>query len=749
MSDDLLDRLNPEQRDAVVTLEGPLLVLAGAGSGKTGVLTRRIAHMLRSGIDAEHIFAVTFTNKAAQEMKHRVIELVGEAGAKLWISTFHSSCARILRQEIEVLGWTKQFAIYDDDDQLRMIKEIIGVLGYDPERVIAKDLLSMIDHHKNRTAGSARELMDQRRSHHHDPLVRVWQEYDERLKAADAVDFNDLIRLVVKLFREHPDVLEKWQDQFHYLMVDEYQDTNKGQYELLTFLAKKRRHIAVVGDDDQSIYGFRGADITNILRFQDDYPDCKVIRLEQNYRCTKNILAVANHVVAINTGRMAKKLWTAGEVGNKVTLIACDSGKDEAARVARGLVKLRMQGHTYADMAIIYRTNATSRAFEAALREHGVPHKIVGGRKFYEHREIRDMLGYLRLIVNPADDAAVLRVINVPTRGIGPKTLSGLRDDAVSRGEPLLKAARGRMGSKDAGSIAISSFVSLIDDLTDAAKTLTTAELVVMLLVRTGYRTGLEAANTPEDRTRLENLNEFIRDAAEFDPPPEFQTPMEQLRAWLDRISLAGQDEEIPDGGEVTLMTVHNAKGLEYPVVYVVQMMEGQFPHRRSLDQSADVEEERRLAYVAFTRAKKRLIITRSRTTTPLPGENRGPNVPKLVAASRFLFALPSEACEGDLPTGRPTETEEDGPPRLDDDLEPKLRALARQQKHKLSPDIGALTLVDIAYAGELTRGIRVYHPEFGVGSVKSTGLNSVKVDFSGKNHTISFNDEQLKRVRD
>jgi DNA helicase II / ATP-dependent DNA helicase PcrA len=749
-----LAELNEEQRDAATTIEGPVLVLAGAGSGKTGVLTKRVAHLVHNGISAENILAVTFTNKAAHEMKERITRLVGEdATEKLWVSTFHSTCARILRKDAEALGAqiTRKFAIYDEDDQLRIVKEVITGLKYDPERVSAADVLSRIDHHKNRGVPDPDVLVGQFRSSPHDPLVRIWRDYEERLRSADAVDFNDLIHLVVRLLKV-PEVVDRWQEKFQFVLVDEYQDTNASQYALVRALTARRRNLMVVGDDDQSIYGFRGADITNILNFKHDFPEAKVVRLERNYRSTGNILAVANAVVAKNTGRMSKELWTEDVDGHAVTLIAVETVRDEAQRVARGIERLRRQGHAYQDVAIIYRTNATSRQFEQALREARIPHRIVGGRKFFERREIRDVMSYIRLIVNPADDAAFLRVVNVPSRGIGPKTLQALRAEAAERGEPLLKTARARRVGKDAGGKAIAAFVELVDEFTEAARDLVPAELVLRVLDRTGYRAALQAGNTPEDNERLANLTDLVREASEFEPPPEAETVLEQLRNWLDRVSLAGQDEDVPEGGEVTLTTVHNAKGLEYPVVYVVQCVEGQFPHHRSMDHAHDIEEERRLAYVAFTRARKRLIVTRSRTVTSLPGPGQPP-MQRNVAPSRFLYGLPVASCEGDLPHDQPADDVE-STARLPEEQRERLREFlavesARAPRPVDTGDTLRLVEIDDDNLGELSAGRRVHHRKHGVGVVRSLLKNSVSVEFAGSTRTVAATDPDLHFVRE
>ena len=732
-----LQALNPMQYEAVTTLQGPLLILAGAGSGKTRVLTRRIAHLLYEGIDPENVFAVTFTNKAAAEMKERVEELVGEAGRNVWISTFHSACARILRQEIEALGYTKRFAIYDDEDSKRIVKEIVARWGYDEEDYMRpRKVLSRIDRYKCRML-TPEQVVAQHLAHTYDATLRVWNDYEDQLRAADAIDFNDLIGHTVRLFTEHPDVLERWRDRFHYLLVDEYQDTNKGQYRLLRLLTGARRNLAVVGDDDQSIYGFRGADIENILGFERDFPDAKVIRLEQNYRSTGHILDAANQVIQANRHRKEKALWTAAGMGRKVTLVQRRDPGDEAEWVARGLLQLRRRGFTWQDMAIVYRTNATSRIFERALQRHRIPHKIVGSRKFYERREVRDVLGYLRLVTNPADDAAFLRVCNVPTRGIGAKTLADLRDEAAGRGQPLLTTARSVGTDTDRAARALRSFVEIIDALAEASRTLDPAALVERVVVDSGYKAMVESEGKREAESRLANLVELIRDARDFEFPLEATTASDRLRAWLDRIALAGQDEEIPEGGQVTLLTVHNAKGLEYPVVFVVHMLEGQFPHERSATDEAGVEEERRLAYVAFTRARKRLVITWNREgpgTEFFSGRRQsGDGVP-----SRFLADLPGQAIEGDLPDLEPAMADS-GPAGDREELQQRFGTFLRAHRERRAPPTDeALRLTEIEDIADLVPGRRVHHARFGVGEIRS---------LKGHRLLVSFTDQRVRHV--
>jgi DNA helicase-2/ATP-dependent DNA helicase PcrA len=746
-----LERLNPEQYAAVTTTRGPVLVLAGAGSGKTRVLTRRIAHLLHEGASPKNVLAVTFTNKAAAEMRERIHELVGEASADLWVSTFHSTCARILRTDIEALGWTRRFAIYDDDDQLRLLKGLIVGAGYDPKVITAREILSKIDHYKNRMLGPD-EVLQERRSHIGDPVIRIWREYAEALKAADAVDFNDLVGLVVELFQQHPDVLAKWRERFKYVLVDEYQDTNRAQYLLLRLLADEHRNLAVVGDDDQSIYGFRGADVTNILNFQQDYPEAKVIRLEQNYRSTGHILTVANVLVAQNSGRLEKKLWTQAPAGTKVQLVLAKDVRTEAVRVIDAIQKVRRMGTPFGHIAIIYRTNALARPFEVALTQARIPFRVVGGKKFYERREVRDLLAYLRLLVNPADDAAFLRVVNVPPRGVGAKTQAELRTDAQTRGQPLLATARMRAGGGSVGDKGLSAFVALMEGIDQIARDTSMEGLVLALAERSGYRAMLEedaapppapdddggqkrrvrkAVGDPDAKERLENLDALVQIAREFQAPPGVQGTFERLTAWLDQVALSADTDELPEGGEVTLMTVHSSKGLEFPVVFVVQMNERLFPHERAGDEG--IEEERRLAYVAFTRAMQRLVVTRS--LEDARGESTQP--------SRFLFGLPGEVLDGDIPDGDPAMGERQARALEVEETRAKLPAFLAHRRTRpmgvptppaapvaTSPE-GVFTELEIESFEQLYPGVRIRHPQYGIGEIRRVEGRTLLVKFA------------------
>jgi DNA helicase-2/ATP-dependent DNA helicase PcrA len=722
-----LQHLNDEQLAAVTSITGPLLILAGAGSGKTRVLTRRIAHLLHEGVDQKSILAVTFTNKAASEMKERVYELAGESGRGIWVSTFHSSCCRILRQDIEHLGYTKRFAIYDDDDQRRLIKSIVKAFGYDPDHVDPRKISGQIDHYKNQ-GYTAEKMLAEFRNYANSPLIKIWHDYERQLRAADALDFNDLLGKVVQLFMEHPSVLDQWRARFHYILVDEYQDTNVTQYRLLRLLADEHQNIAVVGDDDQSIYAFRGADISNILNFKSDFPGAKEVRLEQNYRSTGNILEVANSVVSLNPGRIVKKLWTSSGAGDTVALRCSKTPEDEADFVRRAIGLFVGRGYKHADIAIVYRTNATSRPFESALKSGHIPYRIFGGKKFYDRREVRDILCYLRLLVNPADDAAFLRIVNVPTRGVGAKTLIALRESATTQGSPLLEAARTFTGGSSRGVKGLNHFVSIIDDLNEQATVLRLEHLVTQVLENSGYRAMLQMAmaegkqsksrkqDANEAAGRLDNLTHLVRDAMTFVPPNGVTTSLDTLTSWLDRISLAGQADEVPDGGEVTLMTVHSSKGLEFPIIFAVQFMEGLFPHSRSLDEKNGVEEERRLAYVAFTRAQERLIITRSETIAKLGrnGIERTPAEP-----SRFIFGLPKTAIDGADPDGNLSEESAENDRQV--------------------------TFIDIESMEQLQEHTAVHHATLGFGNIQRVHRSgTIFVDFEGIIRPVSPRDLKL-----
>jgi DNA helicase-2/ATP-dependent DNA helicase PcrA len=669
----LTEGLNPEQASAVVHVDGPLLILAGAGSGKTRVLTRRIAYLLEQGVRPWNILAVTFTNKAAGEMKERVAHLVGPTAKDIQVSTFHSTCVRILRRDIAPLGWTSSFVIYDDDDQTRVLKQILADLKLDPKRHPPASFRSAIDRAKN----SMREPDEGAGVPY---LVKVYRAYTERLKAANALDFNDIVNKVVDLWRQEPAVRDRWRARFRYVLVDEYQDTNPAQYELVKLLCDfdslevvpgvtvQGRNLAVVGDDDQSIYSFRGADIRNILDFEKDFPSAKVVRLEQNYRSTATILEAASALVRRNTERKDKTLWTDAGRGDAIRLMRSEDENEEAARVV-GEIRRQLPGRRPGDFAIIYRTNAQSRPFEQALTQARIPFVLVGGRKFYERREVRDIVSYLKLVVNPADDVAFTRVINTPTRGIGEKALEQISSEADRLKCSLREAARylGQAGGRLGG--ALTQFTTLMDTFQRDALVLEPGQLALKVARDTGYLAELEAEKTDEARGRIENIDALARATEEEEPQADADSPampIDRLRAFLDRVSLAGQADELPDegAGAVTLLTAHLAKGLEYPVVFGVGWVDGVFPSGRAEREGA-LEEERRLAYVTITRAREQLCLSfpgRRMSFDRRPGGTGGPTWEDC-EPSRFLAELPRTVLTGDVPRERAPTRTFGGPP--------------------------------------------------------------------------------------
>lgn len=633
--------LNTKQEAAVIHNEGPLLVLAGAGSGKTRVLTQRIMRLIQEGVSPYRIFAVTFTNKAAKEMKDRVVRDLGPSANDLWIATFHSSCLRILRRHAEAIQYQKQFAIYDDTDQKTLIKKICA--GLNLSETLFKP--QMVQFHINQ-AKNAGHTPDEFPTHGDFILGKVqevYKAYQEELKRNQAMDFGDLILNVLLLFRSHPEILAEYQNRFLYVMVDEYQDTNVTQYRLIRALSDKWKNIFVVGDDDQSIYKFRGAEIRNILDFQKDFPNAKVVRLEQNYRSTQNILNAANAVIRGNKKRMGKELWTENKNGDLISLYCGPTDRDEARFVAEQIKTLR-ESYRLRDMAIFYRVNAQSRSLEDELRKAGIPHKIYGGTRFYDRQEIKDMLAYLRLLVNPADSVSLKRVINVPARGLGKTTLDKLDEAATRQGisfwDVLVGAGfkpaldDGNTPDLNAGTIQkLKSFVALIQKIKTALTEMPLDEFFPYLYEQTGYWNMLVQEKSIEAQGRQENLTEFVNVIDDY-----LQTAEEpSLEGFLDQVSLVSDlDSLTEDNDFVTLMTVHLAKGLEFDAVFVVGMEEGLFPHSRSLDQPDELEEERRLCYVGMTRAKKRLFLN-------LATERRLFGTPQYNFPSRFLKEMPED----------------------------------------------------------------------------------------------------------
>lgn len=613
---DYLQDLNPQQRLAVTTAHGPLLVVAGAGSGKTRVLTSRIAHLIRAhGVPPHRIVAVTFTNKAAQEMRERLQALIGPGAAQVVMGTFHALCVRILRAEAAYAGVGRDFQIFDDTEQLAVVREVCKELNLDPKRIQPKALLSAISRAKDELVEpedypAGGDFWEQ-------IVAKVYAKYQEKLRRANALDFDDLIMAAVRTFREHPEVRRKYQERFEHILVDEYQDTNRAQYALVRLLAERTGNICVVGDEDQSIYAFRGADIRNILEFERDFPGAQVIKLEENYRSTQNILGAANSVIKNNTERKVKRLWTQRPAGEKVAFFQGGSEWEEARFVAQAIRELRdKEGWAFRDVAILYRTHALSRVLEEEFMRSGIPYRIIAGVRFYERKEIRDLLAYLRLIHNPDNDMSFLRIVNTPRRGIGETTLSRLAAYAQEFGLSLFAALSYLDGVDGLGSRArqaLRNFRDLVEGWRQSLGRRSLSELVTAVLKESGYLAELQAQGDEEARARVENLDEFLSLARQF----ENGETAADLTVLLEYVALISDvDAYDAEADAVNMMTVHASKGLEFPVVFIVGLEEGIFPHARSAWEDGQLEEERRLMYVAMTRAQDRLLLTCARQRT-------------------------------------------------------------------------------------------------------------------------------------
>ncbi len=635
----LLEHLNPIQAEAVLHTEGPILIVAGAGSGKTRALTHRIAYLIRElDVSPYAILAITFTNKAAREMSERVEGLLGGRIAKgMWILTFHSACARILRREHDHLGLPSSFTIYDENDTERLIGAVLRDLNLDVKRFPARAMAAGIGKAKDHVL-SAAEFAAAAGNFYEQTIAKVYQGYEERKRAAGALDFDDLIAETVVLFREHPEVLEHYQERFRYVLIDEYQDTNRAQYQLVNLLAARYRNVCVVGDADQGVYSWRGATIQNLLDFERDYPDAEVFLMEQNYRSTSSILAVANALIEHNVQRKPKSLWTETEGGELAVRYRADDEHEEALFVAEETHRLvEQEGYRYLDLAIFYRTNAQSRVLEDVFMRAGTPYRVVGGVRFYQRREVKDVLAYLRVLVNPQDVVSARRVINTPKRGIGDATVAALEGFAVVEGIPFLEAARradevATLAARAKGAVA--GFVQVMDALRAAFDDgAGPKRMVEAAATESGYLLELETERTVEAEGRIENLRELGGVAAEF----EQRDPDGTLADFLEQVSLVGeQDEYDEESGSVTLMTLHNAKGLEFPVVFIIGLEDGVFPHYRSMGDQAELEEERRLMYVGVTRARERLYLTHAWSRTLFGTSSYNP-------PSRFLGEIPSE----------------------------------------------------------------------------------------------------------
>jgi DNA helicase II / ATP-dependent DNA helicase PcrA len=632
-----LEDLNPAQREAVLTTEGPLLVIAGAGSGKTRVLTRRIAHLLAAvGAKPPEILAITFTNKAAAEMRERVEQLVGPPARACWVMTFHAACGRMLRREAQRLGYKSNFTIYDTADQLRLVKQCLEELDRDPKRFTPRGILSQISNAKNQLIGPA-EYASRVASFYDQTVADTYELYQKRLFAANAVDFDDMLFLTVDVLERFPEAREKWQKAFRYVLVDEYQDTNHAQYRLLQLLAEKHSNVFAVGDPDQSIYAFRGADIRNVLEFERDFPGARSIALEQNYRSTNNILEAANAVIRHNRERKDKNLWSELGDGDPVRVVEVEDEHSEARYVAAEIALLVEQGYSGREIAVFYRTNAQSRVLEDVLVRQGIAYQVIGGPRFYERAEVKDLVAYLQVIDNPFDALSLLRIANRPRRGIGGSTLSRLMTFAdqaeITLWEAMDRAEQAGVGAAPQKALAL--FRTMIQSLMSAAQELEVPELIERVLERSGTIEALEAERTIESQGRIENLQELVSLAREW----QEQNTEPTLSSFLQEVSLySDQDTIRGESSLVTLMTLHNAKGLEYRAVYLIGMEEGIFPHSRSIEEQG-VEEERRLAYVGMTRAMERLTLMHASSRMLYGG--RSHNLP-----SRFLDELPEQHIE-------------------------------------------------------------------------------------------------------
>ena len=636
----LLDELNEKQYEAVVNTEGPCLVIAGAGSGKTKVLTHKIAYLIdEKNVKPWNILAITFTNKAANEMKERVEKLVGDIAKDMWIGTFHAICVRILRKFIDRLGFESSFVIFDTSDQKTMVKQILKAENLDDKIFSDKSVLYEISKAKNEMLDPAAYSLRSKGDFRKEKIADIYRIYQKKLKENNAIDFDDIINFAIQILMDNPDILEYYSEKFKYVLVDEYQDTNKAQFTLVTLLASKYGNITVVGDNDQGIYSFRGADISNILNFEKDFPGTKIIKLEQNYRCTQSILNAANSVIKNNETKYEKKLWTKNEEGNLPKVYRGDDEYDEANYIVNQITHLKLTEHyNYSDFAVLYRMNSQSRSIEDILRREDIPYKIVGGLKFYERKEIKDIIAYLRLIQNTSDNLSLTRIINEPKRGIGKASLDNIEAianaNSISMYEVIKKA-------NEYGLTRVFSntreFVNAIEELRQEKDSTRISELIKKTLQITGYTAALELENTVEAENRIENLDEFLTVAMEF----EEESAENSLSEFLEGITLSSDLDGMEDtDNSVTLMTLHSAKGLEFPVVFLVGMEEGIFPGYKSIGEPKELEEERRLCYVGITRAKEQLYLTCARQRTIFGSTSCN-------GVSRFLKEIPANMMDG------------------------------------------------------------------------------------------------------
>ena len=718
-----LSTLNKEQRQAVDTLDGPLLILAGAGSGKTRALTYRIANLVDHGVSPWNILALTFTNKAAREMRERTEALLGGSVKDMWVATFHSCCTRILRSNIDKLGRDRNFVIYDDDDQTSLIAAIMKRLGVNDKDITKRQIKEHISEAKNKSTEPEKFLMDN--PYLDESVLKVFREYQRSLKEYNALDFDDLLGKTLELFQSCPEVLQKYRSKFRYILVDEYQDTNVMQYHIVELLAREHGNICVVGDDDQSIYGWRGADIRNILDFEKDFPGAKVIRLEQNYRSTSNILDAANAVIENNQGRKSKKLWTDNGRGDRIETFTADSERDEAHFVCRKIMEGVRNGMNYGDFAVLYRMNAQSRIPETTMVNYGIPNKVYGGQRFYERKEIKDIMAYLRLIYNPFDDIALKRIINVPKRSIGDASIAELARVAEQEGKSMLVAALTSENIDPRAMKKIKPFADTMGEFIALSRTMPLSEFTWGMISALEYENYLKAEDKKgEVESRMDNLRELIGNIKEIEK--DLSEGEDALRAFLENVSLVSDIDSMNDGnGAVALMTLHSAKGLEFPVVFMIGMEENIFPTSRARNDMSNhaMEEERRLCYVGMTRAKQKLYLINARQRNIFGNESYN-------RKSRFIEEIPAELTVSDNPVKQPDAREQAEHTRGQ-----------RKNFHRYAMDTHAL--------GDGTRDVRpaatpvsktfekyqkVQHDKFGVGTVMEiSGSGSsmlVSIDF-------------------
>ena len=709
-----MEGMNDRQKEAVLHTEGPLLILAGAGSGKTRVLTHRTAYLIEEkGVNPYNIMAITFTNKAAGEMRERIDELVGYGSESVWVSTFHSTCVRILRRYIDRIGFSTNFTIYDADDQKTLMKDICKRLSINTKIYKEKTFLNVISHLKDELVDPITFSLQAQGDYVKQKQAQVYQEYQAALRNNNALDFDDLIVKTVELFKTDAEVLDYYNERFRYIMVDEYQDTNTAQFQLIRLLAKKYKNLCVVGDDDQSIYKFRGANIYNILNFEKEFPDAEVIKLEQNYRSTGNILNAANGVISNNVGRKEKVLWTENEEGEKIDFKEFDTAYEEADYVAGDIQKKVKKGqYHYKDCAVLYRTNAQSRLFEERFIVSNIPYKIVGGVNFYARKEVKDLLAYLKTIDNARDDLAVRRIINVPKRGIGATTLNRVQDYAIEKEINFYTALKMAEDIPSLGRSAakIKPFVTFIQAMRSKLEFMSPSQILEDIIEETGYVAELEAEDTDEARARIENINELVSKVVSYEESEENPT----LSGFLEEVALVADIDSLDDESDyVVLMTLHSAKGLEFPQVYLAGMEDGLFPSYMSIasdNPTEEIEEERRLCYVGITRAKKNLAITAARSRM-IRGETQYNRV------SRFVKEIPRELLSGEIQREKVRDEEDARPPvyiKAKQSFRAKPMALQQSAPAK-SFSSGNTAKIALDYAV----GDTVKHMKFGEGIVK------------------------------